>query len=132
MRELKARDVLRSSNSPVGDYAEHIVAKKLRLTLEPQSNKSFDALDKRSGIKYQIKARRMTRGNKARQLGVMRSKNFDFLAIVIFSENFDVSAIYKVPRKTAFKYARWSDHQNGYILSMTDKMLSDKEVVRLK
>ncbi len=37
MAELKSRDVIRSANNPVADYAERLVADRLGLALAPPS-----------------------------------------------------------------------------------------------
>ncbi|MCG2686595.1 hypothetical protein L6278_00480, partial [Candidatus Parcubacteria bacterium] len=82
INELKGRNILRSSNNPVGDYAEFMVAEKFNLELQPNSNKSFDAIDGKTGLKYQVKGRRITRSNASKQLGVIRNletADFDFL-----------------------------------------------------
>jgi len=45
MSELRTRDVIRSSNNPVGDYAEGLVTRRFGLTLEGNSTSGFDAVD---------------------------------------------------------------------------------------
>jgi hypothetical protein len=56
--ELKHRGIVRTSNAPLGDYAEYIVAKTYNGTLEKNSAKSFDILFS-DGKTCQVKARRM-------------------------------------------------------------------------
>jgi hypothetical protein len=70
--ELRSRDIVRTSNSPIGDYAEWLVAKQLGLSLVANSNSGYDAIDS-SGVKYQIKGRRVTVRNRSRQLSAIRS-----------------------------------------------------------
>lgn len=41
--ELKKRNVVRSSNNPVSDFCEWLVADSLGLTLQPNSTSGFDA-----------------------------------------------------------------------------------------
>ena len=43
LAELNRRNVVRTYNSPVGDYAEWLVAEKLGLVLEHDSQKGYDA-----------------------------------------------------------------------------------------
>lgn len=43
LAELNRRNVVRTYNSPVGDYAEWLVAEKLGLVLEHNSQKGYDA-----------------------------------------------------------------------------------------
>jgi hypothetical protein len=134
MEELRQRELIRSSNNPVSDYAEKIVCEKLKLSIQGKSSKGYDAIDEKSGIKYQIKARRLTRHNKSRQLGVIRNidqKLFDYLIAVIFDESFKPIEIWRIPRETIPKYARYSQHQNGHILVLAGKVLEDKTATRL-
>src|SRR5262249_37444988 len=65
--ELRARDLVRSSNNPVADYAESLVARALGLRLETKSTTGYDAIGQ-DGLKYEIKGRRPTPANKSRQL----------------------------------------------------------------
>jgi len=134
MEELRQRKLIRSSNNPVSDYAEKIVCEKLKLSIQGKSSKGYDAIDEKSGIKYQIKARRVTSHNKSRQLGVIRNldqKLFDYLIAVIFDESFKPIEIWRIPREAIPKYARYSQHQNGHILILTGKVLEDKTATRL-
>ena len=134
MEELRQRKLIRSSNNPVSDYAEKTVCEKLKLSLQRKSSKGYDAIDEKKGTKYQIKARRLTRHNRSRQLGVIRKldqKLFDYLIAVFFDEIFNLIEIWRIPRKTIPKYARYSPHQNGHILVLTGEVLEDKTVTRL-
>ncbi len=134
MEKLRQRKLIRSSNNPVSDYAEKIVCKKLKLSIQGKSSKGYDAIDKKNCIKYQIKARRVTSHNKSRQLGVIRNldqKLFDYLIAVIFDESFNPIEIWRIPRETIPKYARPSQHQNGHILILRGKVLEDKTATRL-
>ena len=73
MRELRNRDLIRSWNNPVADFAERLAAKELGLTLAPPVAQGYDATDT-AGVRYQIKSRRLTPENKSRQLGVIRAR----------------------------------------------------------
>jgi len=132
IERLRDSGVLRSSNNPVADYAEYLISQKLKLNLTSNSNKSFDAVDPKTGIRYQIKARRVTKFSNSRQLGVIRSMDFDFLIAVIFAENFNVLEAYRIPKKIIKPpYVRFSKHQNGNILILRGLILKDKLVKKL-
>lgn len=134
MQELRQRELIRSSNNPVSDYAEKIICEKMNLSQQKKSSKGFDAIDRKSETKYQIKARRLTKHNKSRQLGVIRNldqKLFDYLIAVIFDKFFNVLEIWRIPRETIPRYARYSSHQNGHILVLTGDILEDETVTRL-
>ena len=92
MEELRSRGMVRSSNNPVADLTEFLVAKALGLALEGRSAAGHDATDS-SGVRYQIKGRRPTEHNRSVQLGIMRNlsaRPFDVLAAVIYSPTFSV------------------------------------------
>ena len=134
MVELRQRKLLRSSNNPVSDYAEKVISEMMLLTLEKGSNKGYDAIDEKTGTRYQIKARRLTKQNKSRQLGVIRNLDqnlFDYLIAVIFNESFSPQEIWKIPRNIIPKYSYFSPHQNGRILVLAGKILQDKEASRI-
>jgi hypothetical protein len=70
--ELRLRKVVRTSNSPIGDYAEWLIANQLGLTLVSNSTSGYDAVDV-NGVKFQIKGRRLTPRNQSRQLSAIRN-----------------------------------------------------------
>lgn len=130
IQHLRDSNIVRTSNNPTGDYAEYVACKLFKLTLAPNSTKSYDAVDK-LGKRYQIKARRMTRHNHTQLLGVMRDlpvSKFHYLIVVIFNEDFSVNAVYKMRKNVVPKYARFRQHQNGYVLNMRGKILLDRRV----
>lgn len=133
INKLREGGVLRSSNNPVADYAEYLVSKKFKLKLAPNSNKSFDATDLKTGEKFQIKSRRLTKFSNRRQLGIIRSLDFDYLVAVIFKENFEVLEAYKIPKELIKPpYVRFSKLQNGYILILSGPILKDRAVEKIK
>src|SRR5690242_5812454 len=79
--ELRSRKIIRTSNNPIADYAEWLVANKLNLKLAINSQPGFDAVGD-DGIRYQVKCRRLTTQNKSKQLSVIRNleaNKFDYL-----------------------------------------------------
>ena len=72
---LNERGVIRTYNSPVGDFAEWLVSQKLGLRLEKNSARGLDATGS-DGLRYQIKCR-WERTDfptpQSRELGVIRS-----------------------------------------------------------
>ena len=59
IEELRERQVVRTGNAPLGDYAEWLFAKAFGWTLEPNAAHGHDAVCA-AGVRYQIKARRLT------------------------------------------------------------------------
>jgi hypothetical protein len=134
LEELRERKIVRTSNSPIGDYAEWLIANQLGLTLVPNSTPGHDAVDDSTGLKFQIKGRRLTARNKSRQLGAIRNlKNheFDYLIAVLFNEQVEVVQVVKIPHAIIEKYAQYRPHVNAHILILRDNILSDPMVENL-
>lgn len=125
--ELRQRNIVRTSNSPVGDYAEWLAAHCLGLTLVSNSMAGYDALD-RQGIRYQIKCRRITQENKSRQLSAIRNLDacdFDFLLIILFNHDMKLQKVLKMPHSLVGRFASYRKHVNAHILTLRDSMLAD-------
>ena len=128
LSELKDRGVVRTYNSPVGDYAEWLVSQKMGLQLQKNSKKGYDACDEEEKVKYQIKSR-WERGNpsiQSRELSVIRNyeeKDFDFLIVLIFDIAFRVKEAYSIPHEVIKQYASYRKHVNGYILIAKGEVL---------
>ena len=134
MEELRQRNIVRSGNNPVSDYGEKIVAERMNLKLSAGSNKGYDAIDEKTGVKYQIKSRRLTKHNGSKQLGVIRNldqKLFDYLVAVIFNEFLMPQEIWQMPIDIIPKYSKFSQHQNGHILILAGDILQDKNIKKL-
>jgi hypothetical protein len=130
MDELKVRKVIRTFNNPVADYAEWLVALKLKLKLETNSKAGYDGTDSKN-IRYQIKCRRLQVGKSSRQLGVIRKleeKEFEFLVGVLFDRSFSIQEAYMIPHEVIEKYAKYSSHQNGHIFYLKGPLLKDPKV----
>jgi hypothetical protein len=121
-QELILRKLTRSTNNPVGDYAEYLFATALSLTLAGNSAKGYDAVDA-DGQRYQIKGRRPTPANPSRQLSVIRnldSKPFEFLAGVVFAPDFAVLRAALIPHNVVLCRSKYSEHVNGWLFHLED------------
>lgn len=125
--ELRARDVIRTGNAPLGDYAEYIFSKAFRWSLEGNSASGHDAIDQ-SGVRYQVKARRLRCNSSGeRQLSVIRGlpdAKFDTLAAVLFDKNFDVHRAALIPHSVVLARSTYIAHVNGWRLMLDDNMWS--------
>ena len=124
LKELRLRNLIRSTNNPVADIAETIVALALKLKLVSGSTAGHDAIDS-TGIRYEIKGRRITRENKSRQLSFIRGLDkdrFDFLVGVLFDEDFQILRACIIPRSTVHNLARYVEHVNGWRLILADSV----------
>lgn len=128
--ELRRREVVRSKNNPTGDYAEWLVSTRLKLTLEKNSAKGFDAVGI-DGTRFQIKGRRMTPDNTSTQLGVIRNlegKDFDFLVGVVFDKDWQVLRAAKIPHQAVVGLASFRPRINGHIMHLRPAVFADATV----
>ena len=121
INELKNRGVVRTANSPLGDYAEYLVAKAFNGTLEKNSKKSFD-VSTPEGTTYQVKARRMTGASGDRQLSIIRSWEFDFLIGVLFDADLNLVRAAKVPKTDVEKNSYLTGSTNGKTFYLRDEV----------
>lgn len=122
MDELRRREVVRTSNNPVGDYAELLFSTAFGWELENSSAAGHDATDK-DGIRYQIKSRRLTKPNGSRQLSFLRrlpEKKFDYLAAVLFDGAYRVQRAIILPHEGLEARCRYSKHANGWLFRLED------------
>jgi len=133
-KELRNRGVVRTNNNPLGDYTEWMVAKALGLALAANSKAGYDGISE-SGVKVQIKGRRITPDNNSRQLSAIRKydeNDFDELAAVVFDEKYNVLDALLIPHSVVGEYARYRAHVNAHILTLQGPILSDPRVKSFK
>ncbi len=117
--ELRTRRLSRSSNNPVADIAEVLVATALNLTLAKNSTAGFDA--EAQGVRYQIKARRQSGKKWPAHFGIIRDlskHDFDQFVGVVFTANFDVARAALLPYEVVARIAFFNKHQNGHLLAV--------------
>lgn len=120
--ELRDRGITRSSNNPTGDLAEYLFCKAFGWAQAGNSHANIDAVAL-DGKRYQIKGRRLTRHNKSRQLSAIRDLHgghFDFLAGVLFNENYSVLRAALIPNSVAIDRAKFVEHTNSYKFMLRD------------
>ena len=128
--ELRERGVTRSSNNPTGDLAEYLFCKAFGWSQADNSKANVDALDS-EGIRYQIKGRRITRFNNSRQLSAIRDmagSHFDFLAGVLFSEDYTVMRAALIPHAVALERATYVKHTNSHRFLLRDDIWNASNV----
>lgn len=127
LSELRDRGVLRSSNNPVADYSEWLVARALGLELVSQSVKGHDAIAP-DGTRYQVKGRRKTPTNGSRQLSAIRGLEvedthpFDYLVGVLYNFDFTVMKAAQIPIAIVRQHARATPHVNGWRFILRDSV----------
>ena len=120
--ELRARGITRTSNNPTGDLAEHLFCKAFGWKQSNNSAAYFDAVDEQ-GLRYQIKARRMTRYNNSRQMSAIRNlaaDHFDFLAGVLFTEDYKIQKAALIPKSVVAERSKYVQHTNSHRFLLHD------------
>lgn len=126
VEELHERGIVRSTNNPVGDYAEYLTARAFDLSLAGNSSIGYDAVSD-DGIRYQVKSRRLTPRNPSRQLSAIRglepgSDPFDFLVGILFTADFVVLRAALVPVAVVRQLAVRNDYVNAWRLILRDSV----------
>lgn len=123
--ELRLRNIVRSANNPVSDLAELLFCRaNPDWTRENNSASGHDAVDCR-GVRYQIKARRLHKHNRSRQVSALRNlpnDPFDFLAGVLFDENFGIYRAAIIPLAVVKKRAKHVAHTNSGRFLLRDEI----------
>jgi hypothetical protein len=130
--ELRSRGVTRSSNNPVGDYAEYLFCRAYGWKQENNSASSFDAIDQDTKLKYQIKSRRLTETNTSRQMSALRnldSKGFDYLAGILFDKSYKIYRAAIIPHAVVLQQSKYGTHTNSWRFFLRDSVWSEQGVV---
>lgn len=120
--ELKRREIVRSANNPIGDYAELLFSKSFGWILNTNSSADADAAD-HHGLRYQIKGRRLASPRGSRQLGFIRrlpERPFDYLAAILFDERFRVSRAALIPFEIVQPRAAYVDSVKAWRFMLND------------
>lgn len=128
--ELRTRGITRSANSPTGDLAEYLFCKAFGWKQTGNSHANIDAIGP-DGIRYQIKGRRITRYNSSRQLSAIRDlggAHFDFLAGVLFNEDYGVMRAALIPQAVAMEQASFVERTNSYRFLLRDDIWNTRGV----
>ncbi len=127
-KEFRKRNIIRTANNLTGDLAESLFCRAFEWTLEANSRAGFDATD-RERNRYQIKG--CTEQNKTRQLSAIRNiegKDFDVLAGVIFSENYEVLRAALIPHSVVERLAKRQVHTNSHRFFLKESVWNEKGV----
>lgn len=130
LEELRRRKLVRSSNNPVADLSELIAATALGLQLVGKSSAGHDAIDP-TGLRYQVKGRRITAHNPSRQLSFIRgleTKPFDFVVGILFSAEFQVTRACVVPYEVVHRRAVFVAKVNGHRFLLRDELWNELNV----
>lgn len=111
-------------NNPTGDLAEYLFCKSFGWKQADNSQPNVDAIGP-DGKRYQIKGRRITRFNKSRQLSAIRDmagSHFDFIAGVLFNEDFTVMRAALIPHAIALERSTYVARTNSHRFLLRDSI----------
>lgn len=119
LTELRARGIVRTSNAPLGDYAEHIALRVYGGTLAPNSAKSYD-LVANDGRLIQVKARTVSLTTRPSTVfSVFRSFDFDAATLLVLdARTYDLKWARELSPEDVRESSRWSPHVNGHLLQV--------------
>ena len=119
---LRVRGTIRSTNNPVADYAEGLCKQALNLTLADKNTTGYDGIDP-LGRKIEIKARRISKENRSRQMSAIRGiehNHFDYLAGVLFNADFSVLKGCLIPYEVVRQNSTHTAHTNSHRFLLRD------------
>jgi hypothetical protein len=114
--------ITRSANNPTGYLAEYLFCEAFGWKQAGNSHANVDAIDT-DGTRYQIKGRPITQYNNSRQLSAIRDlgrAHFDFLAGVLFSEDYAVMRAALIPHAVAIMRATFVKRTNSHRFLLRD------------
>jgi len=121
MRELAARDVIRTNNNPVGDIAELIVADHYGGERGSFNQAGWDVIAP-NGERIQVKSLRKTPDKTRTVLSPIRDEEYDSVVVVIFNEAFQVTEGLRLTRELVEELFPIKEHQNGRVIRVTQKL----------
>jgi hypothetical protein len=122
--ELRRREIVRSSNNPLSDYAELLFCKAFGWSRENKTAFGHDATDG-AGLRYQVKGRRLTRDNRSRQMSAIHNLDktpFDQLAGVLVDEAFHIIRAALVPVAVVRAKSLYVAHTNSWRFLLRDEI----------
>jgi hypothetical protein len=125
LRELRKREVIRTTNAPTGDYAEFLVARLLGVKLARIPKRVGTCELRSQNAAGEIQGGSHPRAAGERQLSPFRSFEFDEVAIALFDDDYRVWRAVRLPAKVAEERSTYRSHVNGHILFAKDQLLDD-------
>lgn len=137
--ELKTRNIIRTKNV-VGDLGERFAIDYYSnsinlesLTDAPPSTKSIDAIGEH-GNRYAIKSitgnlTGVFYGLPHKDSDEVAEKLFDYLLIVIFSDNYEAKAIYELTWQQFLEHKKWHSRMDAWNVSVNKKVKEQANTV---
>ena len=131
--ELKKRGIAKTRNQPISEYSKWLVRNKLQLKDVQNPNEKYDGIDK-DGYKYLVRSRQII-DNRPVRFSVIRNiedRNFDFLVVVTFDKNCEITESYIIPIDFLLEEVEYNEHQNGYLLKLPQLNLNHNRIRIIK
>lgn len=131
MEEFRTRKLTRSSNNPVADYAELLVARHFGVEPVAGVQQGYDVLTP-DGVRIQVKARRRSPRSKPSHYGWMHKlddREFDKVACVLFAADFTVVEADLLTWDAAKKFAKSNERVGAHRLPLIKPFMRDDDGV---
>ena len=117
LTELRERQVVRTANAPLGDYAEYLAHKFYGGTIEPNSKRSHD-ITADDGRLVQVKARTWgAKTSPSASFSAFRSFDFDVALLLLFdASTYALRWAREMTPDEVKATSRWSSHVNAHLL----------------
>jgi hypothetical protein len=122
--ELRRREIVRTTNNPLSDYAELLFCSAFNWTRASKSSSGHDATDTQ-GVRYQIKGRRLAPLNASRQMSAIRNLEktpFDHLAGLLVDKSLRVIRAAIVPIDIVRAQSKHQAHTNSWRFLLRDEI----------
>lgn len=126
MRELAARDVIRTNNNPLGDIAELVVASHFGGERGTFSQAGWDVITP-TGEKAQVKSLREVPGKRRSNFSPISDPDYDFVVLVIFDEDFRITKALRLDRDLVEKLFT-TNSKGQRIIRWSKKLVGNPEV----
>jgi len=132
LAELRMRGVVRTSNAPLGDYAEYMATAAYGGTLATNSAKSYDLIAS-DGRRIQVKARTLSATTSpGEEFSAFRSFEFDTATLLALdARTYAVKWAAEMAPDEVREASRWSAHVRGHLLPIRAAAKNGTDVTHL-
>ncbi len=128
MHQLRDRGIIRTSNNPVGDIAEAIVAEHFGGMRAPYGQKNWDVMAD-GGERIEVKGIRQLHGGSRRSnVSPIRGAEYDSVVIVLLDDDFKVTEGLHIPRAVVEELFGHNDHVNGVVIKVSNTLRNHPSV----
>lgn len=142
IKELKRRNIIRTKNI-IGDLGEYFAIYYYNntpglpnLQAAPAGTQNVDAIS-RKGERYSIKSTSSNLtgvfyGLNDKESTELEKQKFEFVIIVIFSDDFELSRIIEINWEQFLKFKKWHKTMRGWNITITKDLIQDSKIIYSK